>query len=283
MLQKGLVVLVASIVGACGGGGDRVDRGTASGRVYVGDRSYELEHAQAYAPPGGEELWVYLTDTPLSEDQVVDRFGVHDAARADQVHGIKLILDPTDSDPKSLQAVLLMPPDSEDASLSSISASGSARRFERLSLPPDAIAGKLQYAQKAIFDSPPYGFEAEFEIAGGAGATATESVVLTGADAQTSPQAEAFLAGEAALLSGDLDAAARYMAPGRTERLRQFKEQSSPEEFEAMLDQQRQRLGDADRRQQIREVVVEGDEAVLSTTTGERVQLQKSDGSWIAR
>lgn len=283
MLKQGLVVLLAALLGACSSGGS-VDRGTATGRVYVGDRSYELRHACAYAPPGGEELWVYLTDVPLSEDQVIDRFGVHDAARADRVHGVKLLLDPTVSDPKELHAVLLMPPESEDASLASISASGSTSRFERLSLPPAAIAGQVRYAQEAIFDSPPYGFEAEFQIAGGPAGSAVEPVTLTGAAAQASPQAEVFLAGEAAILSGDLDAAARYMASGRIDAMRQFKEQASPEEFEAMLEQQRQRTAQGDeRRKQISEVIVEGDEAVLSTTTGERVQLHESEGRWIAR
>lgn len=261
-----------------------MDSGNASGRVYVGDRSYGLRHAYAYAPPGGEELWVYLTDTPLGEDQVTDRFGVHDAARGDRVHGVKLTLDPNDSDPKSLQAVLLMPPETEDASLSSISASGSTSRFERLSLPPGPLAGKIRYEQKAIFDSPAYGFDAEFEIAAGPAAGKKAPVELTGVDAQTSPQAEAFLAGEAALLSGDLDTAARYMAAERVDALRQFKEQASPEEFEAMLEQQRERASAGDeRRKEISKVVVEGDDAVLSTTTGDRVQLRRSEGRWIVR
>jgi len=142
-----------------------VDNGSATGRVYVGDLSYELQHAYAYPAPGGEELWVYLTDTPLSEKQVTKRFGVHDAARAGQVHGVKLSLDPADSDPKSLSAVLLMPPKSKNASLTSISSSGSTSRFEKLSLPPAQLAGRIRCAQEAIFESPPYGFDVEFEFA----------------------------------------------------------------------------------------------------------------------
>jgi len=265
-----------------------MDNGSVTGRVYVGDLSYELQHAYAYAPPGGDELWVYLTDTSLTEDQVADRFGVHEAARAGQVHGVKLTLDPADSDPKSLSAVLLMPPEGEDASLTSISSSGSESSFEQLSLPPAPIAGRVRFEQKAIFESLPYGFDVEFQFAGSPSAstgtgTATP-VTLTGVDAQTSPQAEAFLAGEAAVLSGDLTEAARYMAPDRIAPIRQFKEQVSPEEFEAMLDQQRQGApGIDERRQQITEVVVEGDEAALSTSTGESAQLRKTEGRWIAR
>ena len=156
---------IAVIAGWISGGGKRVDSGSVTGSVYVGDDSYELQHAYAYASRGDEELWVYLTDAPLSEKQVTKRFGVHDAARAGQVHGVKLRLDPADSDPKSLSAVLLMPPAAENASLVSISSSGSASRFEQLSLPPVPLTGRVSYEQEAIFESPPYGFDAEFEFA----------------------------------------------------------------------------------------------------------------------
>jgi len=142
-----------------------VDNGSATGKVYVGDLSFELKHAYAYASRGDEELWVYLTDAPLRGKQVTKRFGVHDAARAGQVHGVKLMLDPADSDPRSLSAVLLMPPEDKNASLASISSSGSESCFEQLSLPPAPIAGRIRFAQEAIFESPPYGFDVEFEFA----------------------------------------------------------------------------------------------------------------------
>ena len=164
MFRKAIAGLTRLISGALGGGG-RVDNGSATGRVYVGDLSYELQHAYAYTPRGGEELWVYLTDAPLSKKQVTKRFGVYDAARAGQVHGVKLELDPADSDPKSLSAVLLMPPADKRASLTSISASGSTSRFEQLSLPPAPLAGRISYEKEAMFESPPDGFEIEFEFA----------------------------------------------------------------------------------------------------------------------
>lgn len=156
--------LLAGLARLTGGGG-HVDSGSATGKVYAGDLSYDLQYAFAYAPPGGEELWVYLTDTPLSKKQVTKRFGVHDAALTGQVHGVKLRLDPADTDPRSLSAVLLMPPGSKNESLTSISASGSSSCFEQLSLPPSTIAGRIGYEQEAIFESPPYGFDVEFEIA----------------------------------------------------------------------------------------------------------------------
>jgi hypothetical protein len=148
-----------------GGGGGGVATGTATGKVFVGDRSFELRHAYAYAAAGDEELWLYLTDAPLRDKQVTKRFGVHDAARAGEVHGVKLTLDPADRDPRSLNAVLLMPPANANESLASISASGTASRFERLSLPPETLAGRIRYEREAIFDSPPHGFEAEFDFA----------------------------------------------------------------------------------------------------------------------
>jgi len=152
-----------------GGGGGRVHHGSATGKVWVGDLSYELRHAYAYAAPKVGELWVCLTDAPLDDRQVTKRWAVHDAARADQVHGVKLMLDPADTDPRSLSALLLVRPANENESLTSISASGTASRFERLSLPPESVSGKIRYEQRAIFENPPFGFEAEFEIADPAG------------------------------------------------------------------------------------------------------------------
>jgi hypothetical protein len=145
-------------------GGGHVACGSATGRVWVGDRTHELDHAYAFDATGDGELWVCLTDAPLTDKQVSKRFGVHDATRAGQVHGVKLRLDPTDSDPKSLRAVLLMPPASKSESLTSISASGSRSQFERLSLPPAPLSGRIRYEQEAIFQSPPYGFDVEFEF-----------------------------------------------------------------------------------------------------------------------
>ena len=167
MVFKKLIAGLAKLIPGASGGGGRVDSGSATGRVYVGDLSYELHHAYAYAPPGGEEFWVYLTDTPLVDKQVTKRFGVHDAARAGRVHGVKLRLDPADSDPRSLSAVLLMPPEDKNSSLTSVSASGSSPRFERLSLPPSPVAGRIRYAQEAIFETPPSGFDVEFKMADG--------------------------------------------------------------------------------------------------------------------
>ncbi len=156
--------VIAAIAGLLSGGGKHVDSGTVTGRVYVGDDSYELQHAYAYASKGDGELWVYLTDAPLGDKQVTKRFGVHDAARLGQVHGVKLRLDPADSDPRSLSAVLLMPPRAENESLVSISCSGSEPSFEQLTLPPAPLTGRISYEQEAIFESPPYGFDAEFEF-----------------------------------------------------------------------------------------------------------------------
>jgi len=159
-----LIVFKDVIAGLFGGGG-RVDSGTATGKVYVGDQSYDLKYAYSYAATKDEELWVCLTDAPLTEKQVRKRWGVHDAARAGQVHGVKLMLDPEDSDPKKLSALLLMPPKSKNESLTSISAGGTDPLFEQLSLPPSQLVGRICYEQEAIFESAPYGFEAEFEFA----------------------------------------------------------------------------------------------------------------------
>lgn len=46
------------------------------------------------------------------------------------------------------------------------SISGSNGVFEAFTLEPNRTAGKIRWNPKPVFDSPPYGFEADFVIGG---------------------------------------------------------------------------------------------------------------------
>lgn len=157
------VIAVAAMLGACNSGSG-IQTGQVTGKVYVGQQSYALKHAYAYAPSGENELWVYLVDAPLEPGAIKDRFGVHEPAAAGKVHGVKLTLDPTNKAPTELKAVLLMPP-APGETLSSISVSGSEAVFESLTLEPAKTAGRIRRDLKGAFDAPHYGFEADFTIA----------------------------------------------------------------------------------------------------------------------
>ncbi|MGE0384171.1 MAG: hypothetical protein AB7Q97_05525 [Gammaproteobacteria bacterium] len=89
---------------------------------------------------------------------------MHGPAAAGRVHGVTLTLDPTDPAPTELKAVLLMPPD-PGATLASISVSGSEAVFESLTPEPTKTAGRIRRDMAGVFESPPYGFEAEFAMA----------------------------------------------------------------------------------------------------------------------
>lgn len=86
---------------------------------------------------------------------------------------------------------------------------------------------------------------------------------ITGAQAQKSPQAEAFLTYEKALIAGGLDAAKPHMTPAKLEELNGMKKMFGEEGFKQFLDKMRGGAQGEARRQQIQKVEVKGDRAVL--------------------
>jgi len=94
-------------------------------------------------------------------------------------------------------------------------------------------------------------------------ATTGHAQTLTGARAQKSPQADAFLAYEKALIAGGLDAARPYMTPAKREELEGMIKTWGEEGFQQFLDRMRGGAQGAARRQQIQKVDVKGEHAVL--------------------
>lgn len=109
---------------------------------------------------------------------------------------------------------------------------------------------------------------------------------LTGAEAQKSAQADVFLAYEQALLSGGIDAASKYMTPGRLADMKDMVKQFGEDGFKEFQARQRQETpqGEA-RRKQIQKVMVDGDSAVLEAQTKQKgildeVRLVKTKDGW---
>jgi len=92
---------------------------------------------------------------------------------------------------------------------------------------------------------------------------ASHAQTLTGAQAQKSPQADAFLAYEKALLAGGLDAARPYMTPEKVADLQSMVKAFGPEGFQQFLDKMKSGAQGEARRRQIEKVEVKGDYAVL--------------------
>jgi hypothetical protein len=86
---------------------------------------------------------------------------------------------------------------------------------------------------------------------------------LVGAQAQRSPQADAFLAYEKALLAGGLDAARPYMTPAKVDDLQGMAKAFGDDGFKQFLDRMRSGAQGEARRKQIEKVEVSGDYAVL--------------------
>lgn len=113
---------------------------------------------------------------------------------------------------------------------------------------------------------------------------ASHAQTLTGAKAQKSPQADAFLAYEKALIAGGLDAARPYMTPAKVDDLQGMAAAFGEEGFKQFLDRMRSGAqGDA-RRKQIEKVEVSGDYAVLEARDGPHAvtvqHLAKTADGW---
>ena len=86
---------------------------------------------------------------------------------------------------------------------------------------------------------------------------------LTGAQAQKSPQAEAFLAYEKALVGGGLEAARPHMTPEKVADLQSMVKMFGEEGFKQFLDKMHGGAQGEARRKQIEKVETKGDYAVL--------------------
>jgi len=94
-------------------------------------------------------------------------------------------------------------------------------------------------------------------------ATAAEAQTLTGEAARKSPQADAFLAYEHALIEGGLEAAIPYMTPAKLADLKGMAEMFGEDGFNQFLDRMRGGAQGEARRRQIMSVAIDGGHAVL--------------------
>jgi hypothetical protein len=93
--------------------------------------------------------------------------------------------------------------------------------------------------------------------------TAAAGQTLTGEAAHKSPQADAFLAYEHALIEGGLEAAIPYMTPAKLADLKGMAEMFGEDGFNQFLGRMRGGAQGEARRKQIMTVAIDGDHAVL--------------------
>ncbi len=116
--------------------------------------------------------------------------------------------------------------------------------------------------------------------------SAGHAQTLTGAEAQKSPQAEAFLAYEKEMIAGGLDAASPHMTPAKLEQMKGDVKQYGEESFKEFLEQMRRGAQGEVRRKLISKVDVKGDQAVLevrdrpSDAAVSVVALAKTKDGW---
>lgn len=115
-------------------------------------------------------------------------------------------------------------------------------------------------------------------------APASFAQTLTGAAARKSPQADAFLAYEKALIAGGLDAARPTMTAAKVDDLQGMARAFGEDGFKQFLDRMRSGAQGEARRKQIEKVTVTGDYAVLEARDGPNAvtvqHLAKTSDGW---
>lgn len=115
-------------------------------------------------------------------------------------------------------------------------------------------------------------------------ATTAGAQTLTGEAARRSPQADAFLAYEHALIEGGLKAAIPYMTAEKLADLKGMAEMFGEEGFNEFLDRMRGGAQGEARRKQIISITVHGDHAVLEArddpNTVTEQHLDKTKDGW---
>ncbi len=107
---------------------------------------------------------------------------------------------------------------------------------------------------------------------------------LLGAKAQKSPQADAFLAYENALIARGLEAARPYMTADKVDDLQGMAKTFGEDGFNQFLERMRSGAQGEARRKQIEKVEVKGDSAVLEARDSPQAvtvqYLQKTSAGW---
>lgn len=107
------------------------------------------------------------------------------------------------------------------------------------------------------------------------GAPTGHAQALSGVQAQKSPQADAFLAYESALVKGGLEAAKPHMTPEKVADLQTMVKMFGEEGFKQFLDKMRGGAQGEARRAQIFKVEVKGERAVLEARDSPNVVTEQ--------
>jgi hypothetical protein len=275
-----LVVLLATRMASA------LELGTAQGNLDIHGTTVTLTHAYAmyynneegFLP--GPELRILLTDREVSPGLLSGPLEtrLHALAHQGGVQGVLLTVDSQKLPPVRVSGTLLYAPKNPQQSLDFFSQSRSEGVFEQWIIETNRVVGQLRdhglwSAGPPPVDSP-VAFNAQLLRA-----EVTEH--LTGTQAVQSPQVQAFLAYEAALRQGNLQAVRSLSTAGQFETLMQIKTQSGDAAF--WWDNKRELLSATARKRCIQAVFVRGAHAVIVCKHNGHTALPslvQADGTW---
>jgi len=157
-LQRELQVLLASVALFTLAAQPAAQEGSAAGTLTLNGNAIALKHAYAVARPGilvkdSEDVHVWLSDIPLSEETREDSFGVIRLARQGKAHVVEVVIDARG---EPIAGAIYAAQFNGMASLSGM------HRFERETLERATIAGRLSTDGARTFVNVTYQYDARF-------------------------------------------------------------------------------------------------------------------------
>jgi len=183
--RRWLTVCLGIFLGVLSVNAAATDPGTVEGQLTRGGHVYTLKHVYAWQPPmhllprpARNQLWVYVTNTELPAWAWRERGKPAQLAKENRFRGVKLVIYPDDLSLNVLYADIYGPDGSSN--LGAVAPS----IWQRLLVDDNRVVGKLQYASTDFsldveFSAPVFDSDGKLQM-------------LSGAQAQKSPQAEAF-------------------------------------------------------------------------------------------
>lgn len=264
-----------------------IDPGTAKGTIAIRDGSIVLKHAYAFDCDNAEgmldapELRVLLSDRELPDDVIAGWNGTMrllPLVRSGGVRGILLKINPAKA-MEGLNATLLYPPSTPNASLLFISSSGN-KELKSFQIANNRVVGELQYESKGGDENPAFKVAATFSAPVFSDQRITAR--LSGAAAVKSAPVVALLTFEKAIREDNLALAKSIVTSSKWSEIEAHRDQVGPPAFRAMV---KQLIPSEIRRsRQIKQVIIREPRATILINDGPgktAMSLVQVAGKWI--
>ncbi len=201
--------------------------GTATGMLNIGAEEFTMNRSYAQLEDDVEGnringpqkfLKIVLTDAALTHEEASDWFRMAQASRTGKVHGVRLEYDPAKQELFGATVYYIPPSGQGSPTNITLSGKGANHQIQDLKITGDWVSGTALMVNPDKWldfeeSDPPKTYTYKISFRAPILKPTPVSAILTGKDAQKSPQVAVVVAMFTAALKGDLVAVRRYTLP----------------------------------------------------------------------